>query len=90
EIDNDECRLDIVAADVNDPTQWETIGRALTEAPEPSQLAFVNCAGIARFGPFADADADSIRDQISTNMFSPIMLTHEILPAMLQNGGGQI
>lgn len=90
EIDNEECRLDIVVADVNDETQWERIGQSLTDAPEPSNLVFVNCAGVAHFGPFGEADFDAIREQISTNLYSPIMLTREILPAMLAAGGGQI
>lgn len=50
----------------------------------------VNNAGIAEFGDFASMPLEKIERQIQVGLLGPLYLTHEIVPWMLEEGGGHI
>lgn len=50
----------------------------------------INSAGVGEFNKFAKLDWASIEAQVVVNQLSPMRLIHEVLPWMLEEGGGQI
>lgn len=50
----------------------------------------VNNAGVARHGPFATADREEVRQQVEVNLLGTLNVTHEVLPGMIESGGGDI
>lgn len=50
----------------------------------------VNSAGVAEFGDFAEMSITSIENQIRTNLMGPLYACHEMIPWMIERGGGQI
>lgn len=56
----------------------------------PGRAALINNAGIAAFGPFHAGSLEDADRQIRINFSAPVALTHAVLPAMLEDGGGDI
>lgn len=52
--------------------------------------AVVNCAGFGTHGPFAEEDADRVREEIAVNIGAVVGVTRAFLPPMLAAGRGAI
>jgi short-subunit dehydrogenase len=52
--------------------------------------ALVNNAGVEPTGEFTDLDAKTIEDAIATNLTATLLLTHRVLPGMIERGRGHI
>jgi short-subunit dehydrogenase len=50
----------------------------------------VNNAGIGLAGRFPDADVERIEELVAVNLLAPMLLTHALLPGMLERGAGAI
>jgi NADP-dependent 3-hydroxy acid dehydrogenase YdfG len=61
-----------------------------TESAFGSLDILVNNAGVARRGLFASTDREDVRQQVEVNLLGTLNVTHEVLPAMIESGGGDI
>ena len=52
--------------------------------------ALVNNAGFAQYGPFVDADPDTLHQMLAVNVVALTQLTRSLLPGMLERGWGRI
>lgn len=50
----------------------------------------VNSAGVASFGPTSEVTPGSLEVQLRINLLTPMLLCQEILPWMLERGGGDM
>lgn len=50
----------------------------------------VNCAGAGLYGRVDDLDREALQKLIALNLVAPILLTRELLPAMLERGEGHV
>ena len=50
----------------------------------------VNNAGIGLFQPWAETTADTIHGLMDVNLYGVVRVTHQVLPGMLERGGGVI
>lgn len=77
-----------VVADLADPSIVDgLIGRI--EADGPVDVVVHN-AGFEGIGALVERDARSVAEQIQLNLTTPIELTRQVLPGMLERGRGQI
>lgn len=53
-------------------------------------VVLINNAGIAVMGPFQGTSPEAMRSQIEINLLGPILLTHALLPTMLERGHGHV
>jgi 3-oxoacyl-[acyl-carrier protein] reductase len=73
-----------------------TDGAAITAMVEQALDAFgridilVNNAAIMNFEPFMESTEARWREEIETNVFGPLRLTHLVVPQMIRQGGGKI
>jgi short-subunit dehydrogenase len=56
----------------------------------PSVDVLINNAGVAHFGKFACQPAESIVDQVNTNVVAPMLLVHDLLPLLSRSPGSAI
>lgn len=61
-----------------------------TEAAFGDIDLLVNNAGVARHGSFASTDREDVRQQVGVNLLGTLNVTHEVLPRMIESGGGDI
>lgn len=50
----------------------------------------INNAGVSSFGEFVTETPAGLRHLVNTNLTAPLLLTHAVLPVMLQAGSGRI
>lgn len=68
----------------------------ITELVERTRSTFgsidilVNNAGVVRFGPFSSTDRNDVHEQVEVNLLGTLNVTHEVLPGMIESGGGDI
>jgi NAD(P)-dependent dehydrogenase (short-subunit alcohol dehydrogenase family) len=75
-----------VRLDVTDPEQVATLARELGDVS-----LLVNNAGISRSDNFlSDTALDSIRAELETNFYGPLLLSRAFAPTLARNGGGAI
>ncbi|MGB3789463.1 MAG: SDR family oxidoreductase [Phormidesmis sp.] len=78
-----------VAGDVGDRTQAEqAIQSAIAQLGPPHLL--ITSAGIARPGHFQALSADVFEQAMATNYFGTLYCIRAVLPAMVQQGAGQL
>jgi short-subunit dehydrogenase len=56
----------------------------------PSVDVLINNAGVAHFGKFGCQPAESIVDQVNTNVVAPMLLVHDLLPLLARSPGSAI
>lgn len=75
--------------DVTDPSsRAAALGRALDRFGRIDVL--VNNAGVAVHGPAEEIPDEVVRQQFETNFFGPFALMKEVVPSMVEAGGGRI
>lgn len=77
----------VVAVDLEDPDGAEQLASAVGDLPIG---VLVNNAGYGLAGRFSKLDADRMRRMILLNCVAPVVLTHRILPRMLEAGRGAV
>ncbi len=75
-------------ADLGDPAQVDGLV-ARIEQDGPIDV-LVNNAGISNIGYVLDQEADAIEALFRVNLLTPIHLCQQVLPGMLERGGGHI
>lgn len=79
-----------VAVDVSDVEQVRNFVSRAKEASGVCRPALVNVAGLAEFGPFHEQSTESLLSQVHVNLVGPMIACREILPWMLESGGGDM
>ncbi len=74
-------------ADLTDPSAPDRLVETLADRRWPIDV-LVNNAGMATYGPFAQADPTAERDLLRLNVEAPVALTRAFLPAMLERDAG--
>jgi 2-hydroxycyclohexanecarboxyl-CoA dehydrogenase len=80
---------DFVETDVSDAEAVRAFGRTLT-ARAGAPWVVVNAAGWDRTQPFIETDVEFIEKIVRINLLGCMLMTRELLPAMLEAGGGKI
>ena len=80
--------VDVVKADLAGPKALRLVEERI--AVEEHLAMLVNCAGIGGLGDFSEMARDGIRRMIDVNMTAVTLLTHAVLPGMLNKGSGII
>jgi len=76
-------------ADLTDPAAVEGLVAAVEDDGGPVDV-LVNNAGIDAVGSFASIDPDDLERIYRLNLVSPVLLTRQVLPGMLERGRGRI
>ena len=74
-------------ADLSDPGEVERVGSEIAALPVD---ILVNNAGLAHYMPFADLPAAQTAELVDLNVLAPVLLTHAVLPGMLDRSHGTI
>ncbi|WP_102419519.1 SDR family NAD(P)-dependent oxidoreductase [Mycobacterium sp. 4858] len=85
EIENAGGRARFVAADLTDS---EDVCRLAAEAGPVDIL--VNNAGVYQFGATVDTDDATFDDHVNVNLRAPYILVQQLVPAMIERGGGAV
>ena len=72
-----------------DITDQEAVATALADVGTPVDV-LVNNAGSWTIGPFVDSDARSWRRDVEVNLLGVMVMTHAVLPGMLDRGRGRV
>lgn len=64
--------------------------RAALDERAISVTTLVHCAGLGATGPFAQASADAVTDQIAVNVSALVDVTHTLLPDLVASGRGAL
>lgn len=78
-----------VAMDVADAGQMPALADAVQNLGT-GEIALVNSAGTATFGPFYQTPIEAHREQMRVNFDGTLHATHALLPLMVESGSGQI
>jgi short-subunit dehydrogenase len=87
-IENTGRTVEVLAADLVDPTQLATVEDRLRT--DESITLLVNNAGGSGFGPLSQADPAQLEDLITLNITSLTRLTTAVLPGFNRRGSGTI
>ncbi|MDQ8020327.1 MAG: SDR family oxidoreductase [Moraxellaceae bacterium] len=83
-IDFADARVVPVRLDVTDPAQVAEAARIASDTD-----LLINNAGISQSKPFLDpASVDTVRIEMETNFYGPLLLGQAFAPALKANGGG--
>jgi short-subunit dehydrogenase len=82
-------RADGVAADLYDLTQVDSLIERSAAALGPLDL-LVNNAGVENAAEFARYTREELTSMIDINLTAPLLLTHRVLPGMLERGRGHV
>ncbi|OBB69777.1 SDR family NAD(P)-dependent oxidoreductase [Mycobacterium sp. 852014-50255_SCH5639931] len=85
EIENAGGRARFVAADLND---GEDVRRLADEAGPVDIL--VNNAGVYQFGATVDTDDATFEQHVDVNLRAPYILVQQLVPGMIERGGGAV
>ncbi|MCB1758538.1 MAG: SDR family oxidoreductase [Gammaproteobacteria bacterium] len=86
---NDRAEVHVVTADLLQPQARQQVV-AQSNALLGGVDLLLNCAGLSSFRPFSDESAANIEQVIQLNLLAPMLLTRELLPAMIERGHGRI
>jgi uncharacterized protein len=76
-------------ADLSDPTQVATLVNQVEDEAGPIDV-LVNNAGVGTPADFANASSDHLRRITEVNYLAPAELCRQVIPRMLERGGGHI
>jgi short-subunit dehydrogenase len=76
-------------ADLSDPTEVATLIQRVEEEAGPIDV-LVNNAGIDAVGGLCEAPPDELRRVTEVNYLAPAELCRQVIPRMLERGGGHI
>ena len=79
----------VIVAALTDPTARERVVAKIVSAKLQPDL-LVNNAGMGDYGEFAEADWSKLESMLKLNIDALTHLTHALLPAMKDGGGGSI
>ncbi|MCH7903885.1 MAG: SDR family NAD(P)-dependent oxidoreductase [Armatimonadetes bacterium] len=79
----------VVAGDVSDPETAERVKQAVGKSDD-SEIVLINNAASAAFGPFHELPVEGACDMIDVGMKGGFLMTHALLPAMLDQGRGTV
>ncbi|MDR5755017.1 MULTISPECIES: SDR family oxidoreductase [unclassified Caballeronia] len=80
--------VEIIDADLNDPTSRATVEAKLTE--DASITLLVNNAGVGTHTPLLDSDVDAMTRMIDLNVTALTRLTYAAVPGFVSRGKGAI
>lgn len=78
-----------VPADISDREDLLALPARAEDAIGPLDI-LVNCAGLEFAGPFLDRSEEEITALIDVNLTATLLLTHAVLPGMLERGRGHV
>jgi 2-hydroxycyclohexanecarboxyl-CoA dehydrogenase len=81
--------FDFVETDVTDAAAVRALAQTVT-ARAGAPWVLVNAAGWDRTQPFIETDVEFMEKIVRINLLGCMMLTRELLPAMVEAGGGKI
>jgi short-subunit dehydrogenase len=74
-----------IRADLTDGSQVESLAEQAGAVD-----ILVNNAGIELYGSFGDVERDVVERIVTLNLTAPMLLTHRLLPGMLERGRGHV
>jgi len=77
----------VVAVDLADEQGATALANAVADLPV---AILVNNAGYGLAGRFSELDAERMRRMVNLNCAAPVVLTHRLLPGMLERGRGAV
>ena len=83
------CRVDVLEADLTDPSQRAAVEARLSDPDRPIDL-LVNSAGFGTQGPFAELPVETEEEEIQLNVLALVRLTRAALPGMIERGRGGV
>jgi 3-oxoacyl-[acyl-carrier protein] reductase len=86
------CGEDNAAAFICDVTDEAAVARAVEQIRRRLNTIdiLINCAGIARYAPFAELTTDDWRRMFEVNVLGTLFCARAVLPAMMARGRGTI
>lgn len=86
---NSDGSFHVINADLLDP---EARKRTITQSRKllGGVDLLINCAGQSSFHPFADETPEVLENIIRLNLLTPMLLTRQLLPEMIERGSGRI
>ncbi|MBA3267939.1 MAG: SDR family oxidoreductase [Acidimicrobiia bacterium] len=87
--DAHDCSVEVLPADLTDPTGLAEVETRLGDDNRPVDL-LVNNAGFATSGSFAELPVAGEEEEIRLNVLAPVRLSRAVLPGMIDRGGGGI
>ncbi len=81
--------VEVLAADLSDPTSRQSVVERLQRPEAPVDL-LVNNAGIATTGEFWASSYEVLHGQLELNVTAVLALSHAVLPGMVQRGSGGV
>lgn len=82
-------RVEAVAANVNEESDRRNLPRRAENALGPIDV-LINNTGVEEIIHFERQDPDAIRGIVETNVLSPVLITREMLPVMLERRSGHV
>jgi short-subunit dehydrogenase len=82
-------RAEAVPADLSDLTQVEPLVERSEAALGPIDL-LVNNAGVEYTAAFTQLTHEELTSMVDINLTAPLLLTHRVLPGMLERGRGHV
>lgn len=79
----------VVAGDVSDPGTAERVKQAVGKSGD-REIVLVNNAASASFGPFHELPVEGACEMIDVGLNGGLLMTHALLPAMLDGGRGTV
>ncbi len=79
-----------VPTDITDAAQCDALAKAAVDELGRIDVLVHNAARPDRRQPFEEADLDSWRRVVDTNLFGSLQLTHSVIPTMKEQGRGSI
>lgn len=79
-----------ITVDVSKPGDVRDFVASAHEGSADARPALVNVAGLAEFGPFHEQSTEDLVAQVQVNLVGPMLACRDVLPWMLEAGGGDI
>jgi hypothetical protein len=79
-------RIRIICEDFSDSRSAEKIGNQIENPGK--RLILINNAGLGIYGNFSSIRSEDIHEVIMVNIYALSMLTHRLMPTIIQHGGG--
>ncbi|MFQ3667782.1 MAG: SDR family NAD(P)-dependent oxidoreductase [Fimbriimonadaceae bacterium] len=79
-----------IRVDVSNLDEVRAFVAEARKAAGDARPALVNVAGLAEFGPFHEQSTESLLAQVQVNLVGPMLACRDVVPWMLEAGGGDI